>query len=69
MEGKFAASGQVNNEILSGLLDDDYFNKEPPKSTAREFFNLDYMYYKVGKKKDFVEKPENIKQHYLTLQR
>ena len=59
----------VNNEILSGLLDDDYFSREPPKSTAREFFNLDYMYYKVGKKR-FCPKNQKIsKQHYLTLQR
>ena len=58
--GKFAASGQVNAKILSTLLNDDYFNKEPPKSTAREFFNLDYMYRKIGKKKILSEKPENI---------
>ena len=65
--GKFAASGQVNNEILSSLLNDDYFNKEPPKSTAREFFNLDYMYRKIGKKKILSEKPENIQATLLSF--
>lgn len=66
-KGKYAASGQVINEILSVLLDDDYFTKKPPKSTAREFFNLDYMYRKLGKKKIFSEKPEDIQATLLNF--
>ena len=29
--GKYAASGKVNNEILSALLNDSYFFRKPPK--------------------------------------
>lgn len=65
--GKFAASGQVNDEILSGLLNDDYFFRDPPKSTAREFFNLDYMYRKLGKKKILSQKPEDIQATLLSF--
>ncbi|MFT7414370.1 MAG: anhydro-N-acetylmuramic acid kinase [Methylophagaceae bacterium] len=37
--GEWAASGKCNNEILSQLLDEDFFNKPIPKSTGRELFN------------------------------
>lgn len=66
-EGKYAASGRVNNEILSALLDDTYFFRKPPKSTAREYFNLDYIYRKLGKKKVLSQKPEDIQATLLNF--
>jgi len=39
--GKIAASGAVDDEILNALLERDrsYFERRPPKSTGREFYN------------------------------
>jgi len=42
-KGKFASSGKVNQELLESMLDDNYFYKEPPKSTGREKFNKKYI--------------------------
>ena len=38
-DGEFARSGEVNQDLLNAMLRDDYFNKFPPKSTGREYFN------------------------------
>jgi len=40
--GKIAAEGEVNKELLDELLDHPYFNLDPPKSTGREVFGVDY---------------------------
>ncbi|NOQ94157.1 MAG: anhydro-N-acetylmuramic acid kinase [Methylophaga sp.] len=37
--GQWAASGQCNDEYLSLLLDEPYFEQTIPKSTGRELFN------------------------------
>jgi anhydro-N-acetylmuramic acid kinase len=42
-DGKFAASGQVNENLLKSFLSDAYFEKTPPKSTGFEDFNLDWL--------------------------
>ena len=41
--GDWGRSGEINTEILSVLLDDDYFKKLPPKSTGKEVFNLEWL--------------------------
>lgn len=41
--GKFAQSGKVYKELLSDILSDNYFYKEPPKSCGREKFNKQYL--------------------------
>lgn len=38
--GAWAATGTVDEALLTELLADPYFAKEPPKSTGREHFNL-----------------------------
>ncbi len=38
-DGEFARSGRVNQELLNAMLEDEYFEKTPPKSTGREYFN------------------------------
>ena len=38
-DGEWAASGQVNEQLLARLLADEYFSKAPPKSTGREHFH------------------------------
>ncbi|WP_426414610.1 anhydro-N-acetylmuramic acid kinase [Aestuariirhabdus sp. LZHN29] len=37
--GCWAAGGKVNQPLLDRLLGDDYFQRQPPKSTGREYFN------------------------------
>jgi anhydro-N-acetylmuramic acid kinase len=41
--GAFAKSGRVDRELLAALLSDSYFAAPPPKSTGREYFNLDWL--------------------------
>lgn len=41
--GAWARSGRVDAALLQRLLDDPYFAAPPPKSTGREYFNLDWL--------------------------
>lgn len=41
--GQWAASGQVNQELLQQLLSLPFFTEAPPKSTGREQFHLDWL--------------------------
>ncbi len=42
-DGKWAASGTINEELLSQVLADPYFSLPAPKSTGREYFNLAWL--------------------------
>ena len=42
-DGAWAASGTVDEELLAGLIGDDYFQRLPPKSTGFEHFNLEWL--------------------------
>ncbi|MEM9242752.1 MAG: anhydro-N-acetylmuramic acid kinase [Pseudomonadota bacterium] len=42
-DGTWAASGKMNDKLLQQFLDDSYFKRSPPKSTGREYFNLNYL--------------------------
>jgi anhydro-N-acetylmuramic acid kinase len=42
-DGRFAASGTVNDALLGHLLEDPYFAAPPPKSTGLEYFNLGWV--------------------------
>ena len=41
--GAWAASGQVNKELLGRLVLDPYFSKPFPKSTGPDYFNLSWL--------------------------
>lgn len=41
--GDWAASGTVIPALLQRLAEDPYFQRPPPKSTGREYFNLDWL--------------------------
>jgi len=41
--GRWAASGEVNQGLLSTMLADSYFQLAPPKSTGREHFNSTWL--------------------------
>lgn len=45
-DGRWAASGKVNQALLKRLLADNYFKLPPPKSSGREYFNLAWQYLK-----------------------
>ena len=42
-EGIWANSGKVDSKLLELLLKDDYFSLSMPKSTGREYFNLEWL--------------------------
>jgi anhydro-N-acetylmuramic acid kinase len=42
-DGAWARSGRVDAALLERLLADPYFASPPPKSTGREYFNLDWL--------------------------
>jgi anhydro-N-acetylmuramic acid kinase len=40
--GEWAAGGRVIGKLLQGLLGDAYFRRPPPKSTGREYFDIEW---------------------------
>lgn len=42
-DGRWAASGEIDTELLSQLKADAFFQRPPPKSTGREQFNLAWL--------------------------
>jgi len=42
-DGRFAATGQVDEALLARLLDEPWFALPPPRSTGREQFHLDWV--------------------------
>jgi anhydro-N-acetylmuramic acid kinase len=49
-QGAWALSGKIDAPLLEGLLDEEYFGLPGPKSTGREFLNLQWLRRKLGKK-------------------
>ena len=41
--GQWAAQGNINQALLNQLLTDQYFSLPAPKSTGREYFNLNWL--------------------------
>jgi anhydro-N-acetylmuramic acid kinase len=41
--GALAARGHAGTELVRRLLDEPYFSLQPPKSTGKELFNLEYV--------------------------
>lgn len=42
-DGAWAATGKIQPALLKKLLQDPYFQKAAPKSTGREYFNLNWL--------------------------
>jgi len=42
-DAMFALRGEVKEELLESFLKDEYFEKLPPKSTGREYFNATWL--------------------------
>lgn len=47
-EGNWARSGEANKKLLEHLFNDPYFKAEYPKSTGREYFNLEWLASSMG---------------------
>ena len=58
-DGKFAKSGQCNLILLNKLMSDGYFELEPPKSTGREYFSLNWLQQHLDSL-DFPLSPQDI---------
>ena len=43
LDGKWAAGGTCDLKLLGHLLRDGYFDLAPPKSTGRDYFNLNWL--------------------------
>jgi anhydro-N-acetylmuramic acid kinase len=48
VDGRGAARGTVDAELLAVLLDEPYYAEAPPKSTGKELFHLAYVQERVG---------------------
>jgi anhydro-N-acetylmuramic acid kinase len=44
-DGMWSAQGKVHRALLSNMLADNYFKLPPPKSTGREYFNLEWLHH------------------------
>ena len=42
-DGQWAASGHCDLSLLDALLKDPYFSRSDPKSTGKEYFNLEWL--------------------------
>ena len=47
-DGEWARSGTVNSNLLEALLNSEYFQREIPKSTGRDDFNLSWLEQKMN---------------------
>ncbi|MDO9166922.1 MAG: anhydro-N-acetylmuramic acid kinase [Rhodoferax sp.] len=56
--GAWAATGQVQGDLLAALLREPYFDQPAPKSTGRDLFNMSWL---AGKMQDLVPMaPEDV---------
>ncbi|MCF6237185.1 MAG: anhydro-N-acetylmuramic acid kinase [Gammaproteobacteria bacterium] len=58
-DGQWAASGQIHKKLLSAMISDPYFKCLPPKSTGREYFNIQWLEHHLGAQPDTIPE-ENI---------
>jgi len=50
LNGDWAASGKVNQDLLQELLGHPFFSRQTPKSTGREEFHLDWLHNHIVSK-------------------
>lgn len=65
-DSAWALSGKENNELLEQLLSDEYFSLAAPKSTGREYFNIDWLNRHLSKS-DSVPEPVDVQTTLLQL--
>jgi anhydro-N-acetylmuramic acid kinase len=62
----WASSGKENSELLGQLLSDSYFSLTAPKSTGREYFNIDWLKEYLSKNDSDIS-PEDVQATILKL--
>lgn len=65
-DGRWAASGQVDDTLLATLLADPFFAAAAPKSTGPEHFHLDWLRARAGERLAALP-PENVQATLLEL--
>lgn len=60
--GKWGSGGEINEMLLQQLLADAYFSTAPPKSSGREYFNVEWL-----TQRPFKDSPQNIQATLCTL--
>ena len=66
-DGQWAAKGQVIEKLLNSMISDDYFKKDPPKSTGRDLFNPEWLNHHLTMNDCLNQKPEDIQATLLAL--
>ncbi len=69
-DGGFATSGNVNQKLLSHLLNDPYFAIKPPKTTGREMFGVKYARQILNIYEDYTDAlliPKDRRKHICSL--
>ncbi|MDD2685352.1 MAG: anhydro-N-acetylmuramic acid kinase [Gallionella sp.] len=61
--GAWAASGNVLTTLLAAMLAENFFSLEPPKSSGRDLFNMDWLESKLGGD----ETPQDVQATLLEL--
>lgn len=59
-DGMIGSKGRISEELLSELMDDDYFKMLPPKSTGREKYSEAYLDKVIDKSKSLTLSNEDI---------
>ena len=60
--GQWALSGDVQTDLLTGLLKDPYFSKPSPKSLDKLYFSLDWLKGKISARE---YRPEDVQRTLL----
>ena len=63
--GDWAATGEVNQSLFSLLLSESFFKQQPPKSTGRDLFSLNWLKGHLNAFETF--KPEDVQRTLLEL--
>ncbi|SMN11187.1 Anhydro-N-acetylmuramic acid kinase [uncultured Candidatus Thioglobus sp.] len=50
-DGNWARSGTLDKALLGSLIEYDYFQQPPPKSTGPEYFNIDWLSAQLSQQK------------------
>ena len=58
-DGSWASSGKIVQELLDAMLNEPFFNEQPPKSTGTDYFNLSWIKKNVSNCKSIFS-PEDI---------
>ncbi|MBT0347882.1 anhydro-N-acetylmuramic acid kinase [Morganella morganii subsp. morganii] len=64
-DGEWAKSGHVNQDLLAQMLSDPYFRRPAPKSTGREYFNMQWLTTQLDNFPGL--KPEDVQATLLAL--